>query len=45
MEENLNKVCSDCGKQDETVKERPDGYGLQCYDCYKSDMDFEADYD
>jgi hypothetical protein len=39
----VNK-CVDCGIENDTVRIRPDGYGMQCYKCYKSDMDFEADY-
>jgi Zn ribbon nucleic-acid-binding protein len=30
--------CVDCGKQDSTVRFREDGYGIQCYECYKADM-------
>jgi hypothetical protein len=41
----LLQKCSDCGKEDDSVKIREDGYGLQCYKCYKSDKDFEEDYD
>ncbi|HEX5186307.1 MAG TPA: hypothetical protein VFV86_05395 [Nitrososphaeraceae archaeon] len=36
--------CNDCGCTDETVKEREWGYGLQCYKCFSSDMDFEDNY-
>lgn len=30
--------CADCGKEDETVRYRERGYGIQCYKCYKDDM-------
>ena len=35
------KKCKDCGKEDESVKTRPSGYGLQCYECYKIDMNHD----
>lgn len=37
-------VCNDCGKTDETVRYRESGYGVQCYECYKSDMIADDEY-
>lgn len=43
MPENKVLTCADCGKQDDTVKDRG-VHGIACYKCHRDELEFEEDY-